>query len=503
MVSPRGRNRWASARRFGGDSDPTYHLADAPERLTTGIPEIDGDRPGLHVRLFGSHQFFQLWLAQVVSALGDWLGFLAIAILATQVGSNPDTAVAFVMAARLVPGFFLAPVAGVLVDRWPRKKVMVSCDVGRAAVVLTLPFVDSVAGLVVASLLLEAMTLLWAPAKEASVPNLVPPERLTSANSLSLGAAYGTFPVASLLFTLLAALSAALATVTVLDPLRLGREGSLAFYFDACTFLVAAYLISRLPLPTRSKAERERARHRRIDWTEALDDLKEGWHVVFLDPTVRAVTLGLALALIGGGMIVPLGPIFSVDVLGAGDAGFGAMISALGFGGAAGVLLVNAVQKRLHKARTFTAVLLGAGFSLMAAATAGELGWVMVCIFVMGMCAGASYVLGFTILHETVEEKLLGRTFAGLFTLVRFCLLISFVLGPFLSAFLGRLSSEWVNSQISLPGITVDLPGVRLTLWLAGLMVVGASFVASHSLKVAARRTSRHPSRPVTEADAA
>ncbi len=87
----------------------------------------------LHVRLFGSHAFFRLWIAQVVSALGDWLGFLAITILAASLGSGSGgAAVGLVMSARIIPGFFLAPVAGVLVDRWDRKKIMVTCDLIRA-----------------------------------------------------------------------------------------------------------------------------------------------------------------------------------------------------------------------------------------------------------------------------------------------------------------------------------------------------------------------------------
>src|SRR5580765_1042167 len=111
------------------------------------IPEAD--RPSLHVRLFGSHMFFRLWLAQVVSSMGDWLGFLAITILAARVGGKSSSAaVGLVMAARIAPGFFLAPVAGVLIDRWDRKRVMVVCDLGRASVVATLPFVDTVGGLV-------------------------------------------------------------------------------------------------------------------------------------------------------------------------------------------------------------------------------------------------------------------------------------------------------------------------------------------------------------------
>jgi dTMP kinase len=160
-----------------------------PSDPMAAMSDVAEGRPALHVRLFGSHQFFRLWLAQVVSATGDWLGFLAIAVLATRVSDNPEAAVGLVLSARIVPGFFFASVAGVLVDRWNRKRVMVTCDLGRAAVLATLPFVDSVFALVVASLVLEVFTLMWSPAKEASVPNLVPPENLTTANSLSLVAA--------------------------------------------------------------------------------------------------------------------------------------------------------------------------------------------------------------------------------------------------------------------------------------------------------------------------
>src|SRR4051812_21925020 len=122
------------------------------------MPPLVGEveRPSLHVRLFGSHEFFRLWIAQVVSALGDWLGFLAITIVAASLGSGSGgAAVGLVMSARIIPGFFLAPVAGVVVDRWDRKRIMVTCDVVRAGVICTLPFVHTVGGLVVASLVLE------------------------------------------------------------------------------------------------------------------------------------------------------------------------------------------------------------------------------------------------------------------------------------------------------------------------------------------------------------
>jgi dTMP kinase len=458
-------------------------------------PASAAEEVTFHVRLFGSRPFFRLWVAQVVSALGDWLGFLAVAVLATQIGTNPDAAVAVVMAARLIPGFFLAPVAGVLVDRWNRKKVMVACDVGRALVLLSLPFVDTLFGLVVASLLLEVMTLMWAPAKEASVPHLVPEDRLTSANSLSLAAAYGTFPIASVLFTILAAASVSLADVDALGFLRLDREVSLAFYVDVLKFLTSALLISRIALPTRTGVEREKARRRHLEWLAAFHEMREGWHYIFLNPTVRAVNLGLALALIGGGMLVPLGPVFSVEVMGTDEAGFGVLISALGFGGAAGILAVNVVHKHLPKSRTFTLLVYACGACLFLAASFSTPAVILAFVFLLGGCAGALYVIGFTMLHENVTDELRGRTFSALFTLVRICVLLAFVLGPFLSAFLGGLSEQLFDGDLAFLGLTVTLPGVRLTLWSAGLIILGAGMVASHSIRAAGRQVAEHPSR--------
>ena len=83
-------------------------------------------------RLFGSQSFFRLWLAQVVSSLGDWIGLIAILSIAARVSNNSGAAVSLVMVTRVVPGFFLGTVGGVIIDRFDRRKVMVACDVGRS-----------------------------------------------------------------------------------------------------------------------------------------------------------------------------------------------------------------------------------------------------------------------------------------------------------------------------------------------------------------------------------
>jgi len=460
----------------------------------------ENDRAGWHVRLFGSPEFFRLWLVQVVSATGDWLGFSAIILLAARIGGGAGAgAISLVMAARIVPGFFFGPLAGVLVDRWDRKKVMVTCDIGRAVVLALLPFVGDVIGLVLASLALEVLTLLWGPAKDSEVPNLVPRDHLTTANSLSLAAAYGTFPFASLLFALLAGLSIWVAQIPGLHWLD-NNQMALAFYFDVATFLFSAWMIHLLRMPSRPKRiDALDDESRRVDLRRTFEELIDGWREVFSNHTVRAVNLGLATGLIGGGMLIPLGAVFSTQVLGTGAAGFGLFTTALGFGVAIGVVGVSALQNKLSKTTVFTGSLFMAGISLFLAASSSTLPVAFTFVLLMGMSVGPVYVIGYALLQQEVDDEMRGRVFSSLNTLVRLCVLISMVAGPLLAALLGGVSKALFDSEIHIGGLTIWLPGVRLALWLAAAIIIAAGFAALASLRAGQREHSAgrspHPSR--------
>src|SRR5205814_8874831 len=110
------------------------------------------------------------------------------------------------------------------------------------------------------------------------------------------------------------------------------------------------------------------------------------------------------------------------------------------------------------------------------------------CVAGLGLCAGSVYVLGFTILHESVADELRGRIFSSLYTLVRLCLLLAFALGPLLADRLDALSRHVVRAHVTIAGATFLLPGVRLALWLAGLTILGAGVLASFSLRYDSRR---------------
>jgi dTMP kinase len=439
-------------------------------------------------RIFGTPAFFRLWLAQVVSATGDWLGLMAITALAAAVSRRAEgVAVGLVLGARVAPGFFLAPWAGVLVDRWDRKKVMITCDLARAAVMMSLPFVNSVPGLIAASLVLEVFTLLWSPAKEASVPNLVPKSYLTSANSLSLAAAYGTFPVGAGLLILFAKMAGWLDHFSALNPLHLDRLG-LAFYFDALTFIVTAAIVWRLPI---RKAEREptNTNGHRFDPGATIREFKEGWHFIFINPVVRAVNIGLACSLIGGGMLIPLGPTFVRQVLGAGEAGYGSVTFALGVGVAVGVIGLSLIQSHVPREWLFTAGMVLSGCALIGASSTSTLTPAVLLVAVIGIGAGMVYVLGFTLLHENVDDGLRGRVFTALYSVVRLCLLLAMAVGPFLSQGLNGLSNRLWDGRVSPLGFHIDVPGVRITLWLAGSIVLLAAGLSWWSMRGRERPT--------------
>lgn len=443
------------------------------------------------LRVFGSKEYFRLWQAQFVTSLGDWLGLIAIAITAQRVGS--EAGLALVIGARVIPGLFLGQIAGVLADRWNRYRVMMFCDFGRAAMFALLPFVDTVWQLVLASLIIEAMTLLWIPSKEALLPSLIPKEHIATANSLSLGATYGTFPIATAIMLGLTALATELETAPVFSSLRIDQE-SLGFYANTLTFICSGVLVISLAKMMQGSvsASRESQGRRKADFTASFREFAEGWRFIVMTPLVRAVNFGLATALLGAGLLIPLGVVFNEEVLGGGTTGYSVLATGLGSGVAVGVVIMSIFGRRitssLDQLEAFMMALAGASVGLIAAATFSVWIGVIISISFLGLCGGVVYVLGFTLLHTTVEDDLRGRVFSGLYSLIRICLAVSLVAGTLLSALLSSLAPN----EVSLFGVSLALPGVRLTLWLGGLIIGGSTLFVLRTYRQEALQQEQH-----------
>ena len=377
----------------------------------------------------------------------------------------------------MLPGFVFAPLGGALIDRWNRKVVMVTADIARFGLLVLLPFWENIWGLVVLSFVIEMMTLLWAPAKDATVPNIVKdPEQLASANSLGLVAAFGTFPLGAVMFAALAAVAHWLGGFHALNAFGVKQE-SLAIWVDGGTFLVSAFLISRLRLDEGARGTRTR-----VPAAQTWRDIKEGLGFIRSNPLVRGVMIGLAGGLIGGGAIVPLGVTVSRDVLHGGPASFGLLMTALGVGAAIGVVTLLWLQRRLPRQFVFTTAVVATGVAIIAVASMSSLLPAFFLVAALGAAAGCAYVTGFTMLQESVADDMRGRTFATLYTIVRLCLLLSLTIWPFIAGGLNAVSHHALNGRIHLGRLHLALPGVRLALWLGGGITVMSGLAAQRRM---------------------
>jgi MFS family permease len=124
-----------------------------------------------------------------------------------------------------------------------------------------------------------------------------------------------------------------------------------------------------------------------------------------------------------------------------------------------------------------------AGSCLFCAVSVSELWATLVGVFALGVAAGAVYVLGFTILHESVADELRGRVFSALYTLVRFCLLVAIAVGGFLSEALDWVFDQAFDSEIGIGAARLQLTGVRGALWLAAAFIWMAAGLAAVSLR--------------------
>lgn len=382
------------------------------------------------------------------------------------------------MSARVVPGFIVGPLAGVIADRWDRKKTMVVSDMARGIILFSIPFVRSLIYLLIASAILESLTLIWGPAKDAALPNFVKRAHLQHANSLSLLAIYGPWPLASIVFASLTFLGAFLGEhVQVLEGLQ-GNQESLALWVDSLTFGFSALMISTLAIPaTRTTA-------RALDLGEIKRDLVEGLRFVFTHKKVRPWLVGIACTFAAAGGVFSLGLGFIRSVLGGNKTSFGVVIGFLATGMIVGLLAAGMLGRRVKKDVLFSGALFLLGASLILFASMSGLGPAIPIASALGFFGGVAYSTGYSLMQETTEDELRGRTFSAAYTIIRIGTLVGLGLFPLLAGAIG-------DHEIDLPGGVLKLPGSRITLWLAGLVVIGGATQSMRAIR--ARRAEQNP----------
>ena len=380
--------------------------------------------------------FRRLWVALALSSLGDWLSILALTALAFQITqgrgvATQSYAVAGVWIATLLPALLLGPLAGAAADRLDRRMTMIVGDVIRGLLFLSIPLFPNLTWIFLAKFVAGCASLFWTPAKDATVPNLVPPDRLEQANQLSLFTTYGSAVVAGLVFSMLALVSKALGTIS---PYFNTNQVNLALYFNAATFGVSALTVFFLHIPRRTDRGH-------ISAPSVARTIWEGWRFLGHTPVVRGLLIGMTGAFCAAGVIIGIGKPYITDTLHGGNAGWGSVFVAIFVGLAGGMFLGSRVLRGFSRRRLFGLSIAAAGIPLALMALIPNLVILTVLVVVLGGLAGIAYATGYTIVGLEVEDGLRGRTFAFIQSAIQIILLASVAAAPVLSGVISNAQS--------------------------------------------------------------
>jgi dTMP kinase len=350
----------------------------------------------------------RLLVGQAVSSLGDWVATLAFISAAFLLTHGNQAAVAIVLVLRLVPPIFAAPVGGVVADRLYRRTIMVTCDLARAALVAVVPFVGI--GLLYAiAFVHESISLFFLPARDASVPLLVPEKALPEANGLILASSYGSIPIAAAAFSGLSAVMAHIPPSLPFGRLFRDHPTSFAFFFDSATFVFSAVMIAGLSLKQETRDTK----------VQIVEGIAEGFRYVWNNPGLRSLAYGLVVSMFGGGVLFAVGIAYIHQTLGGSDVAFGWLTALWGAGMGIGLLVVRLVVKDRGRAGAFLLAVTMCGAVLIAMALLPFLWLAFLAAVVFGASFSVAILVALTTAQEVAEDRIRGRIMAGVQMLFR------------------------------------------------------------------------------------
>jgi MFS family permease len=418
-----------------------------------GMTEAEANAVTILGRMLGPYRVLRgnrnlqlLFGGQVVSAFGDWLYVLALAVLVYNL-TGSATVVAALTFVRLLPYALFLPFSGVLADRANRKAIMIWADLGRGACMLGLLFVGSAGTVWVAFPVVFAATVLsslFKPAMSSVLPPLVGDEEdLVKANSI-----WTQMDSVSLV------LGPALGGVLVL----LGVPQA-AFLINGLTFLVSAVTLLFVRIPPREALERPETGEEEGWMSETL----AGFRFLFRENegVLAFLTLALVSLAMVGGAFWTLTVVLAEEAYGLGGEGAGFLNAAYGAGGLLGGFAAGLLSSkvRLVPAFLWSAIASSLLFLFLGLSPAGLLPFAI--LVIVGAIDIVADVNGTTILQTATPDNLLGRVF-GAFeaTLISSMLVGALVVGPLIDA-LGVRAATVVFAVAGLALLLVCLPRLR------------------------------------------
>ncbi|WP_242901940.1 MFS transporter [Actinomadura terrae] len=393
-------------------------------------------------------EFAKLWTASAVSNVGDGVTVVAGPLLAASLTRDPAQ-VALVAFAQALPWPLFSLVSGAVVDRVDRRRLICAVDLLRGAVLAGLALLVA-AGAATVPLLCAVFFLVGLgetvadTAAVARLPAIVPPERLAAANARLMA----TFTVGNQL------------AAKPLGAWLFAAGAAFPFGFDAVTFVVAALLVAsmrRVPAETRGRPPGDRRSLRA--------DIAEGVRWLWSHRLLRTLALSMGVANIAFCSAFSVFVLYAADRLGLSEVGYGLLLTTFGFGGLAGTVLADRLQRRFG-----ATALLRAGLALEAAThlvlASTRHAWVAAAILVaFGVHTMVWGVIATTVRQRATPDRLLGRV-GGVYALADSS-----------GAALGLLTG----------GVLARAGGVTAPYWIAGALTALVTAAAWRPLKEASR----------------
>ena len=441
-------------------------------------------KPAAYRDLLRNRDFLLLWGGQMVSAIGDWIIVAVLLTFVNDLSGGKSYAISILMLAKFLPAVLLGFLAGIIIDRLDRKRTLIVCDICRAGVVILFAFSNTLLMIIILVFIIETFTIIYGPAKDASIPDLVEPEQLANANSLNQLTLFASMAFGTAIAGTIIGIIAWLGTVNTfigenVDPNRA------AFFVDSLTFLVSAWLIYHI------KGFKRRTEEERVKMSSARvkEDFKEGLSYLWNHRLTRIILILTLACFLGGGTIYVLTIGFVKYVLGKGDSTFMYILTVLLFGMMAGSILGGVLRARVRKERVMGLAISGFGAGVIIFSLISVVWLSFIVAFVGGACMGYAIVGMITLLMETLEEEYRGRGFAAIQVIMRASIFISIIIaGPLadlinaigrwigfdpISFFIFRLGGSYAGE---IDGATADFRflfnGPQLILLIGGVVIL-------------------------------
>ena len=345
--------------------------------------------------------FARLWTGQAVSNAGDWVNYVALTALVFNM-TGSAWMVAVLRACHAIPLLVIGPFAGVLVDRWNRKVTLIVVDVVRAGLVLLFPFVHDVGSIFLITIAFNVVSTLFAPAKNALIPNIVSNERLLTANSLSSTTQNMAMVIGPAVGGLILA----------------GSGTATAFYVDSASFLFSAVAIASMAATGRAPV-RARGEERTSPWQEMV----AGFSFTRSKIDVRSALLLEVGLTLGWGCINVLAVVIASGLPGGGPTEYGLLLASIGAGSLLGALLIGGFGDRWPLTRLFPIGFLIISVAVAILAESRVLLAACLGYFMAGSGRVAIEVSATTIYQRSVPDGLRGRIFALRYTVTHISIL--------------------------------------------------------------------------------